>query len=327
MSGRVGEAPLGRRGGSDRVVTLVRDLLPLLGLAALIVFFSLSSDFFLNSRNFERLVADSATLFLVAFGMTLVILIGEIDLSVGAVVALLSVILAQAMAAGMPWPLAVSVTIVLSVGVGLLNGAITVLGQIPSFITTLGMLAIATGLAFIFTGAISVAIMDVAFLDLFYSDRLLGVPVPLIIVAISFLACLVTLRRTAFGRELFAVGANPEAARLSGVPVRRNKVLVFAIMGLLVGIGAVLSASRLGSGAPGSSPSLTLDAIAAVIIGGASLFGGQASVGRTLLGALLIAVLNNGMVLMNINVDSQYIVKGVIILIAVVLERVASRGR
>lgn len=326
MSGRVGEAP-GQRDGSGRVITLVRDLLPVLGLAALIVFFSLSSDFFLNFRNFERLVADSATLFLVAFGMTLVILIGEIDLSVGAVVALLAVILAQAMAAGMPWPTAVAVTIVLSVGIGLLNGAITVLGQIPSFITTLGMLAIATGLAFIFTGAISVAIMDVAFLDLFYSDRLLGVPVPLIIVAIAFLACLVTLRRTAFGRELFAVGANPEAARLSGVPVRRDKVLVFAIMGLLVGIGAVLSASRLGSGAPGSSPSLTLDAIAAVIIGGASLFGGQASVGRTLLGALLIAVLNNGMVLMNINVDSQYIVKGVIILIAVVLERVASRGR
>ena len=108
--------------------------------------------------------------------------------------------------------------------------------------------------------------------------------------------------------------------------MRKRKITVFVIMGLLVGIGAVLSASRLGSGAPGSSPALTLDAIAAVIIGGASLFGGKASMVRTLLGALLIAVLNNGMVLLNVNVDSQYIIKGLIILLAVVLERLAARG-
>ncbi|WP_421724180.1 ABC transporter permease [Bauldia sp.] len=321
------EVASGRATGGINYARLFRDLLPYLGLLALIVYFSFASDFFLNTRNFERLVTDSATLILVALGMTLVILIAEIDLSVGAVVALLSVILAQAMANGIAWPLAVALTLVLAVGIGTLNGVITVIGQIPSFIVTLGMLAIATGLAFIFTGAVSVPILDEVFLDLFYSDAVLGIPVPLVIVAIAFLLCLVTLKRTAFGRELFAIGANAEAARLSGVAVRRNKITVFAIMGLLVGVGAVLSASRLGSGAPGSSPSLTLDAIAAVIIGGASLFGGRASILRTLLGALLIAVLNNGMVLLNINVDAQFIVKGVIILIAVVLERIASGGR
>ncbi len=306
---------------------LLRDLLPYLGLLLLIVFFSLASEFFFNLRNFQRLVTDSSTLIVVAFGMTLVILVAEIDLSVGAVVALLSVILAQIMAAGIPWPLAVAATMLLSVGIGFVNGTITVLGRIHSFIVTLGMFSVATGLAYIFTGAISVPIMDVVYLDLFYSDTVLGVPVPLIIVVLSFGICLLMLYRTAFGRELFALGANPEAARLSGVPVRRNKILVFVIMGALVGIGAVLSASRLGSGAPGSSPQLTLDAIAAVIIGGASLFGGHASILRTLLGALLIGVLNNGMVLMNINVDSQYIVKGVIILVAVVLERFAAGVR
>lgn len=324
MSGGAGSA-VPRAGIA--VAGLVRDALPYLGLLALIVYFSLASDFFFNTRNFERLITDSATLILVALGMTLVILVAEIDLSVGAVVALLSVILAQAMAAGLAWPVAIALALILAVAIGVVNGVITVIGQIPSFIVTLGMLAIATGLAYIFTGAISVPIMDETFLDLFYSDALLGIPVPLLIVALAFAASFLILRRTAFGRQLFAIGANAEAARLSGVPVKRDKIMVFALMGLLVGLGAVLSASRLGSGAPGSSPSLTLDAIAAVIIGGASLFGGRASVVRTLLGALLIAVLNNGMVLLNINVDSQFIVKGVIILMAVVLERLAAGGR
>ena len=310
-----------------RILLLARNILPYAGLIALVVYFSLASDFFLNSRNFERLVTDSATLIIVAMGMTLVILLGEIDLSVGAVVALLSVVLAQMMGAGTSWPLAVFLTLVLAAGIGFLNGAITVIGQIPSFIVTLGMLAIATGLAFIFTGAISVAIYDEVFLDLFYSDTILALPVPLWLCGLAFGGSLLVLKRTPFGQELFAIGANAEAARLSGVPVARDKIMVFVIMGLMVGIGGVLSASRLGSGAPGSAPSLTLDAIAAVIIGGASLFGGHASVLRTLLGALLIAVLNNGMVLLNINVDAQYIVKGVIILIAVVLERLSILGR
>lgn len=312
---------------SARLLGFLRDALPYLGLVLLIFYFSWASDFFLNQRNFERLATDSATLIIVATGMTLIILLGEIDLSVGAVTALLSVVIAQLMAAGLAWPAAVAVTLALSLGIGTLNGVITVLGGIHSFVTTLGMNAVATGLAFTLTGAISVPIMDIVFLDLFYSDTFLGVPVPLILVILCFASCVAALWFTAFGRELYAIGANIEAARLSGVPVNRDKIMVFAIMGLLVGIGAVLSASRLGSGAPGSSPALTLDAIAAVIIGGASLFGGRASVGRTLLGALLIGVLNNGMVLLNVNADAQYIVKGVIILLAVVLERLAAGAR
>ena len=304
-------------------IVLIRNLLPYAGLIALVVFFSISSDYFLNARNFERLITDSATLIIVSMGMTLVILLGEIDLSVGAVVALLSVVLAQMMAAGLGWPVAVLLTVLFAAGIGFANGAITVIGQIPSFIVTLGTLAIATGLAFIFTGSISVAIHDEVFLDLFYSDSILGLPVPLWLCILAFGASILLLHRTPFGRELFAIGANMEAARLSGVPVQRDKILVFVLMGVLVGIGAILSACRLGSGAPGSAPSLTLDAIAAVIIGGASLFGGHASVLRTLLGALLIATLSNGMVLLNINVDAQYIVKGAIILIAVVLERLS----
>lgn len=309
-----------------RLARLVRDALPYAGLVAVIVFFSLSSEFFLNLRNFERLVTDSATLMLVAFGMTLVILLGEIDLSVGAVVSLLAVLLAQMMAGGVAWPLAVAAVLALGLAIGAVNGAITVLGDIPSFIVTLGMMAVATGLSYVFTGSISVAIMNEPFLVLFYDATVLGLPVPLWLVALAFAAVLVFMTRTVPGRELYAVGANPAAARLSGVPVRRRKMTVFAIMGVLVALAAVLSAARLGSGAPASVPALTLDAIAAVIIGGASLFGGRASLVRTLMGAALIAILNNGMVLMNVNIDAQYVVKGVIILIAVVLERLAGGG-
>ena len=310
-----------------RLAGLLRDALPYAGLIAVLVFFSLTSEFFLDLRNFERLVTDSATLMLVAFGMTLVILLGEIDLSVGAAVSLISVILAQVMDAGAAWPVAVIAAVLAGLLIGLLNGTVTVLGDIPSFIVTLGMMAIATGLAYVFTGAISVAIMSEPFLVLFYDAQLLGLPVPLWLVALCFVAVLVFLNRTVPGRQLFAVGANPAAARLSGVPVRRRKITVFAIMGLLVGLAAVLSAARLGSGAPASVPALTLDAIAAVIIGGASLFGGRASLVRTLMGAALIAVLNNGMVLLNVNIDAQYVVKGLIILVAVVLERLASGVR
>jgi len=310
-----------------RAAALLRDLLPYAGLVLVVMYFAFASEFFLNTRNLERLITDSATLMLVAFGMTMVILLGEIDLSVGAVVALLSVILAQLMAAGVGWPLAVVLVVLIGMGIGGLNGVITVIGDIPSFITTLGMMAIATGLAYVFTGAVSVAIMEDRFLDLFYDDRLLGLPVPLWIVVAAFLACVIYLNRTVAGYELFALGANPAAAALSGVPVKRRKITVFVIMGALVAIAACLSAARLGSGAPGSVPALTLDAIAAVIIGGASLFGGRAFVGRTLMGAALIAVLNNGMVLMNVNIDAQYIIKGLMILLAVVLERLAAGGR
>lgn len=312
-----------------RAATLrrLRDAMPVLGLLILVAVFAAGSEHFLNPRNFQRLAVDSATLMVVAFGMTLVILVGEIDLSVGAVAVLLAIVLARAMEARWSWPLAVLLTLALGTGIGLLNGLLTVAGRIPSFIVTLGTLAVATGMGFILTGSISIAIMDGQFLDLFYSVRVLGLPVPLLVAALAFLAVLLALNGTRWGRELFAVGANPEAARLSAVPVGRRKVQVFALMGLLVGLGAVLAASRLGSGAPDASPTLTLDAIAAVIIGGASLFGGRASVARTLLGVLLIAVLNNGMVLLNVNVDAQYIVKGAIILVAVVLERIAVGAR
>jgi ribose transport system permease protein len=258
--------------------------------------------------------------------MTLVVLIGEIDLSVAAVISLLAVVLARLLDAGLPWPAVVLVVLLAGVAVGLLNGALTVYGDIPSFIVTLGTASIATGLAYTLTGSIALPVADEVFLDLFSTRTWAGLPVPLVLVAASFVAVWVFLRRTAVGRELYAVGANREAARCSGVRVQQVRLLVFAVMGLLLGAGAVFAAARLGSGAPNAFPTLTLDTIAAVIIGGAALTGGRASLSRTLLGVLLIAVLNNGLTLLNVDSSLQYVVKGAIILLAVLIDRSAAHA-
>lgn len=305
----------------------LRDLASWAALLALVVFFALSSEHFLNLRNMKRLAIDSATLMLVAFGMTLVIRLGEIDLSSSAVVPLLCVVMALLLKGGLGWPGAATLTVLVGLGIGFVNGGLTVWGLIPSFIVTLGTMAVATGLAYILTGAISVPNLDEAFLHLFFDAGVLGLPVPLVLVTICFLFVLVLSVRSRWGHELRAVGANPRAAALSGVPVARRRVAVFVLMGGLTAVGALLAGARLASGAPGSAQTLTLDAIAAVVIGGASLFGGRAFVQRTLVGAALIAVLNNGLVLLNVNINAQCLVKGLIILAAVVLERAAAGAR
>jgi ribose transport system permease protein len=310
-------------GSAVRWIGRLRDALPVLGLLGLVVWFTAASPYFFDRTNATNLLTDASTLLVCAFGMTLVILIGEIDLSVAAMVSLLSVVLARLLAAGLSWPAVLVLVLLAGAGLGLLNGALTVYGDIPSFIVTLGTFSVATGLAYTLTGSIAVPVADQVFLDLFYTRTWAGVPVPLVLVALGFAAVWVLLRRTAVGRELYAVGANREVARFSGVRVERVRLLVFGVMGLLVGAGAVFAAARLGSGAPNAFPTLTLDTIAAVILGGAALTGGRARLSRTLLGVLIIAVLNNGLTLLNVDSSLQYVIKGTIILVAVLLDRSA----
>jgi ribose transport system permease protein len=311
----------GVRSRSDQFWSLAQTLAPIVGLIGLFIYFSVSSEYFLDSFNLQNIITDNATLLICAAGMTLVILIAEIDLSVGALTSLLGIALAKALEGGLTWPVAVVLTVALGGLIGILSGSITVAGRIPSFITTLGIAGVATGLTYITTESIAVSILDVDFLDIFYTRTWLGLPIPFFLIAAVYMAIGVLMRFTVFGRNLFAIGGNRRAARMTGISVGRSTIIVFAIMGLAIGLGAVLVAARLGSGTPDATPTLTLDVIAAVIIGGASLNGGRAALWRTLVGGLLIAVLNNGLILMNVNSYYQYVIKGVIILVAVLLDR------
>lgn len=307
--------------------SLARTGLPVVSLIALFVFFSLSSPYFFDALNLQSMVTDSATIVVCALGMTLIILVGEIDLSVGAVTSFLGILLALLLGAGLAWPLATAMIVVAGVAISLLSGAVTVFGRIPSFIVTLGVMSVVTGLSFVLIGGIALPIVDDQFLYLFYFEQLAGLPLTFYIVVLCLAGTVILRSRTAVGREMVAVGLNREAAKLSGIGVAKTRLIAFAVMGLLVGVGAVLAAARLGSGAPNAFPTLTLDVIAAVVIGGASLAGGRASMWRTLVGALLIAVLNNGMTLININSNIQFVVKGFLILMAVLLDQSGDRTR
>lgn len=307
--------------------SIARAGLPVAGLIAVFVFFSVTSPFFFDASNLSSMVSDSATIVLCALGMTLIILVGEIDLSVGALTGFLGILLAMLLTTGLAWPLAALVIVIAGVVISLINGVVTVFGRIPSFIVTLGMMSIVTGLSFVLIGGIAVPIADDQFLYLLYFQQLAGLPLTFYIVAVCLVATAILRSRTAIGSEMVAVGLNREAAKLSGISVSQTRLVAFAVMGLLVGIGALLAAARLGSGAPNAFPTLTLDVIAAVVIGGASLSGGRASVWRTLVGALLIAVLNNGMTLLNVNSNLQFVVKGFLILFAVLLDQSGDRAR
>lgn len=313
--------PHNRRATVQRVGNIVRTAAPIVGLVGLFIYFSLANEFFLDAFNLQNLITDNATLLICAAGMTLVILIAQIDLSVGALVSLLGIYAAKALESGLTWPIAVIITIALGGLIGLGSGAITAIGRIPSFITTLGLAGIATGLTYITTDSIAVSILDIDFLDIFYANTWFGLPIPFFLILGVYALIGVLLRFSVFGRNLFAVGGNPRAARVAGISWSRSTILVFGIMGLTIGLGAVLVAARLGTGTPNATPTLTLDVIAAVIIGGAALNGGRAALWRTLVGGLLISVLNNGLILMNVNAYYQYVIKGLIILLAVLLDR------
>lgn len=304
----------------------VRTATPVVGLIAVCVYFAVRTPAFLQVTNLRNLLIVAAPLAITAAAMTLVILVGEIDLSVGSVAALCAVAFALALANGIPLALAVVLTIALGALIGAVNGTLTAYGRIPSFIVTLGMFSAAEGASFLVSGRQTIPITDLTFFTLAYDARPLGMPVPGLYALGTMLAVGILLRYTAFGRSVYAVGGNPRAASLSGVSAARTKLKCFILAGSLVALGGLAIAARLASAKPDAAPTLTLDAIAAVIIGGTSLMGGRGSVARTALGVALIAVITNGSNLLNIHADVQFTIKGVIIIVAVLIDRLGSRS-
>ena len=287
-------------------------------LVLLVVVLSLVAPHFFTVRNFTNVLQQVSFTGIVALGMTLVILCAEIDISVGSAMALYSSLLAV-LHFRYGWPLGAAVVLVLVIGplVGLVAGYLRHHFNVPSFIVTLALLSSLRGAALWMTNASPIAIPDPGF-AFFGSGRIFGfIPFPLFVfIALSIVFWFISVK-TVIGRSIYAVGGNPEAARISGISLLRVRMVVFAGTGLLSAVSAILLSSLIGSGNAGLGQGAEFQVIAAVIVGGTSLYGGRGSILGTLLGVLFIGLLTNGMVLLGVNQYGQMVAQGLIILLAV----------
>ncbi|TNC72178.1 ABC transporter permease [Rubellimicrobium roseum] len=305
----------------------------LIAFAVLCVVLALVNDNFLSTRNILNVLRQTAINGILAIGMTFVILARGIDLSVGSVVALAGIVAASlattsstAMVAGGPYPAALAILVGLAVGAacGAVNGAIVARFNVPSFVVTLAMLSAARGLALLYAEGRPVPALTEGFRAM-GTGSVLGVPMPVVIFAGVFLVAWWVLNQSRFGRQVYAVGGNPHAATVSGISVPFVRLSVFVISGALAGLAGMMLAARTGSALTQAGIAYELDAIAAVVIGGTSLAGGVGRVTGTLIGALLIGVMNNGLDLMGVESYYQQVIKGVLIVAAVMLDQSRSR--
>lgn len=296
----------------------------LIALVAEGIIFSWLSPYFFTSENLLNVSLQTSIIAIIAAGMTFVILTAGIDLSVGSVVAFTGVITTGLLQMDVPFMLALPAAMLAGLGVGALSGAaagvlITKL-HITPFIVTLALMTIWRGAAFLFTDGRPIWDLPEGFAAL-AGERVGGIPVPTLIMIVVFVAGYIVLNRTPFGRYVYAVGGNKEAARLAGIRTDRVIIGVYVLCGFLAALSGILLASRLNSGQPNSGQMYELDVIAAVVVGGTSLFGGRGSIVGTFVGAMLIGVLRNGLNLLDVSSYLQMIFVGAVILLAVALDR------
>jgi ribose transport system permease protein len=277
----------------------------------------LTTDRFLDERNLANLALQVSIVSIVAIGSTAVILTGGIDLSPGSAIALMTMVFAM-LAKNLALPLPIAIVVVLALGLllGFVNGVLTAYLRIPSFITTLAALSAFRGVAFMFNNGSPIFSVSPNIEALFYGT-LGGIPLPLFYVVFLYALAHWFLRYTALGRAMYAVGGNPSAARLSGIDVRRTILVAFLVAGLAAAIGAVLMTARLNSGSPNYGVGMELSAIAAAVIGGASLAGGRGHIINTLIGAMTIVIVQNALNLNAVSTAAQNVIIGTIIVLAV----------
>jgi ribose/xylose/arabinose/galactoside ABC-type transport system permease subunit len=303
-----------------------RELGTLAGLFGLCVLLAFVTPYFLTVSNLLNVCEQTSINAVIAVGMTCVILTGGIDLSVGSIVALAGVVLGAALKAGYPPSLAIPLSLAAGTVCGVCNGLLITRGRLPPFIATLGMMSVARGLALLFTDGRPISGFEASFRGI-ATGRVAGVPVPVLVTIVVYVGAHFMLTRTRFGRYVFAIGGNEEAARLSGVAVGFHKTVVYALSGLASAFAAVLLTARINSAQPIAGISYELDAIAAAVIGGTSLLGGSGSAGGTLIGALIMGVLRNGLNLLGISSFLQQVVIGSVIVSAVLLDSVLKNSR
>ncbi|MBI1353521.1 MAG: ribose ABC transporter permease [Acidobacteria bacterium] len=303
---------------------MLQKLLPFLSLIGLFVFLSIASPYFLTATNLASVVRQTAVINIMALGMTLIIVSGGIDLSVGAILAFSGVAGTMAMAGGQPIWIGLLVGVVCGTAWGLLNGLLTTTLRIPPFIVTLGTLGIARGVTLILSGGLPITGLppELAFLG---EGMVFGVPFVLLVLLATAGLVHVTLDKTKLGRYTYAIGSNVQAAVYAGIPVARYTVAVYAISGALCGLASLIEASRLMTGQPTAGQGYELQVIAAVVIGGGSLTGGEGSVAGTLVGAFIMGLLANGSDLLGINPYLQQAIIGGIIILAVALDEARKR--
>ncbi len=292
----------------------------LIGLLMLCLIIAMISPRFLTVSNILNVLTQVSVNAILAIGMTFVILTGGIDLSVGSVLAITGAVVATfAKAGGNILPGAI-VTIALGAAIGLFNGLLVSKGKVQAFIVTLATMTIFRGVTYVFTDGNPISGLgdNISFIG---NKMLFGVPIPIYLILIVLLIAWYTLTQTRFGRYVYALGGNEDSARLSGINTNKIKTLVYVISGITAAIAGIIVTSRIGSASPNAGTGFELDAIAAVVLGGTSLAGGEGKITGTIIGALIIGVLNNGLNLMGVSPFYQSIAKGVVILLAVLMDK------
>jgi ribose transport system permease protein len=296
------------------------------GLIGLSVILWILTPHFLTVSNLLNVAQQTSINAIIAVGLTFVIISGGIDLSVGSIVAFSGVVMASLLQRAVPVPVAIAAGLATGLGCGLINGVLITLGRLPPFIATLGLMSVARGGALLYTDGRPVSGFGEGFRWL-ATGELLYVPVPVLVMGGVYMVAHFVLRRTPFGRYVFAIGGNEEAALLSGVRVCLHKTMVYGVCGLLSALAGAVLTARLNSAQPIAGINYELDAIAATVIGGTSLMGGQGSVVGTLIGALIMGVLRNGLNLLGVSSFVQQLVIGAVIILAVLVDTAFKRPR
>jgi len=315
------------RSTSALLIDVLRRYSVVLILLGICLIFALGSDRFLTPSNLMNIALQTSIIAIIAIGMTFVMLTAGIDLSVGSVVAL-----SGSLAAGLAVQqelgtfLGIVVALLAGAAIGAVNGLLIIKGKMPPFIATLSTLAIARGLTLVYTQGRPIAGIDERFIFL-GSGKILGVAAPVVIMFAIFVAAYIVLRSTRFGNYVYATGGNEEVSRLAGIRTSYVKLSVYIISGVLAAVGGVLLVARLWSAQPNAAIGLELDAIAAPVLGGVSLFGGVGSVAGAVVGAFILGILSNGLNLMGVPSFWQQVIKGVVLILAVMLDVATKRRR
>lgn len=296
-------------------------------LLLLVVVISLMNPKFLTTYNILNIFRQVSINGLIALGMTFVILTGGIDLSVGAILGLSGMVLGLLILAGTPDVLSIIIVILFGATLGLLNGFLISKVKLQAFIVTLATMTMFQGITLIISDGIPAmgVTTNAKILDFVSQGKILGLPFPMIVFFIAFFILYILIEKTVFGRSVYAVGGNEEVARLSSIATVKTKALVYVISGAMAALAGIILTSRLSSAQPTAGAGYELDAIAAVVIGGTSLAGGRGRIFGTLIGVLIIGVLNNGLNIIGVSSFYQQVIKGLVILVAVILDRKSTR--